>query len=114
MYAKRLSLAGRTWRAPLRRREFRNWTAANFVSVTGAWMQQVAQSWLVLSQTGSGTAVGLTLAMQAGPSLVLGLWAGALADRYDRRRVLLVTQTAHALLAIALAICVHRGRPVSP
>lgn len=109
MHAKRLSLAGRAWRAPLRRREFRNWTAANFVSVTGAWMQQVAQSWLVLSQTGSGTAVGLTLAMQAGPSLVLGLWAGALADRYDRRRVLLVTQTAHALLAIALAICVHRG-----
>ena len=66
-------------------------------------MQAVAQSWLVLQLTGSGVDLGITVGLQFGPVLVLGAWAGALADRVDKRRLLMATQAAAALFALVLA-----------
>src|SRR5262249_43095361 len=73
-------------------------------SLTGTWMQRVAQDWLVLNLTNSGTALGFVTALQFGPSLVLGLWGGVLADRLDKRKLLLGTQTALALVALTLGL----------
>jgi MFS family permease len=66
-------------------------------------MQSVAQDWLVLRLTGSATAVGVTMALQFLPMLLLGVHGGLLADRWPRRRLLLATQTTNALLTGALA-----------
>ena len=65
-------------------------------------MQTVALGWLVLSLTGSGVAVGVNLALQFLPILIFGLWGGLVADRFDKRRTLMRTQAAFALLAGAL------------
>ena len=72
--------------------------------MSGTWMQAVAQSWLVLQLTGSGIDLGITVGLQFGPVLVLGAWAGVLADRVDKRKLLIVTQSTAALLALALGI----------
>ncbi|MDQ4069427.1 MAG: MFS transporter, partial [Actinomycetota bacterium] len=72
------------------------------VSVTGTWMQTVAQSWLVLNLTGSGVDLGITVALQFLPMLLFGLWGGLLADRSDKRRLLIGTQAAGGLLALVL------------
>src|SRR5438105_8400694 len=65
-------------------------------------MQTVAQSWLVLDLTGSGVALGVTVALQFLPMLLFGVWGGLLADRLDKRRLLIATQAAQGVLAIAL------------
>jgi MFS family permease len=83
--------------------------AAGTVSVMGSWMQAAAQSWVVLRLTGSSAALGLSVSLQALPSLVLGLWGGVLADRLPRRRLLIVTQSAHASLALLLAVLMATG-----
>jgi MFS family permease len=88
----------------LRVRNYRLYASGQLVSLTGTWMQRVAQDWLVLQLTNSGTALGLVTALQFGPSLVLGLWGGMLADRGDKRRLLLITQTALAVLALLLGL----------
>jgi MFS family permease len=67
-------------------------------------MQRVAQDWLVLTLTNSGTALGIITALQFGPSLLLGPWGGVLADRGDKRRILLATQSALALVALLLGL----------
>jgi MFS family permease len=67
-------------------------------------MQRVAQDWLVLELTNSGTALGVVTALQFGPSLVLGLWGGVLADRLDKRKLLLATQTGLAVVALLLGL----------
>jgi MFS family permease len=69
-------------------------------------MQRVAQSWLVLELTGSGTALGVVSALQFLPLLLLGPWGGVLADRYDKRRVLIATQAIPAVLAGILGLLV--------
>ncbi|HWH95373.1 MAG TPA: MFS transporter, partial [Baekduia sp.] len=74
------------------------------VSVPGTWLQTVAQAWLVLELTPSGSALGITVALQALPVLLLGAHAGAVADRSDKRRLLLVTQAGQAGLALTLGI----------
>jgi MFS family permease len=89
--------------AALRERNFRIWMGAGFVSTTGSWMQTLAINWYVLQSTGSATRMGFTLLLQALPVLVLSSWAGALADRIPGRRLLIVTQLAHASLAVGLA-----------
>ena len=76
------------------------------ISVSGTWMQRVAQSWLVLELTGSGSAVGAVTAVQFIPLLVVAPMGGLLADRLDKRKVLLVTQTLFGLTAGALAVLV--------
>ncbi|PZS27995.1 MAG: MFS transporter [Pseudonocardiales bacterium] len=90
----------------LKTRNYRLYASGQLVSLTGTWMQRVAQDWLVLELTNSGTALGIVTALQFGPSLVLGLWGGMLADRYDKRKLLLATQTALALVALVLGLLV--------
>jgi MFS family permease len=95
--------AGRTFHS-LRVRNFRLYFFGQVVSLTGTWMQSVAQAWLVLKLTGSGFAVGLVTGLQFLPILLLGSWGGLIADRMDKRRVLMVTQSIAALLALLLGL----------
>jgi MFS family permease len=88
----------------LQHHNYRLWAGADLVSITGTWMQVLGVNWLILSATGSATSVGLSLVLQALPTLLLGLWGGALADRLPTRPVVLVTQVAHAILAALLAL----------
>ncbi|WP_375497516.1 MFS transporter [uncultured Jatrophihabitans sp.] len=88
----------------LRTRNFRLYAGGQLVSLTGTWMQRVAQDWLVLELTNSGTALGIVTALQFGPQLVLGVWGGVVADRGDKRRILLGTQTGLAIVALALGV----------
>jgi MFS family permease len=90
--------------AALRQRNFRIWIAADFVSVTGRWMQTLAINWYVLQLTGSTTQMGFNLLLQSLPVLLLSSWAGSLADRFPGRRLLVCTQLAHASLAACLAL----------
>lgn len=73
-------------------------------------MQSVAQMWLVLRLTQSGVALGITAALQFTPMLVLGAWGGLLADRSDKRRLLMATQTAAGCIALALAAITLSGQ----
>lgn len=82
---------------------------SELISHTGGWMQNMAEAWLVLTLTHSGAAVGATFAFRFAPVLLFGLWGGAIADRYDRRTVLLLTQAAAAVLAVALWLVVLLG-----
>jgi MFS family permease len=81
------------------------------VSNAGTWMQRVAQDWLVLTvlTADSGLAVGITTALQFAPMVLLGPFAGVLADRVDRRRMLIATQAASGLLALVLGLLVITG-----
>jgi MFS family permease len=98
-----VSGAGGTFRS-LRTRNYRLFAAGQVVSLSGTWGQRVAQDWLVLELSGnSGVALGITTGLQFLPVLLFGLYGGVLADRYDKRRLLLGAQAAMALLALALA-----------
>jgi MFS family permease len=88
----------------LRVRNYRLYASGQVVSLTGTWMQRVAQDWLVLTLSGSGTALGIVTALQFGPTLLFSLWGGVLADRYDKRRLLVATQGAMATVALALGL----------
>jgi MFS family permease len=95
--------------ASLGNRNFRLFLAGLFVSGTGAWVQRIAQDWLVLTLTNSPAAVGLTTAFQFLPTLLFGLHAGVLADRFPKRRILQATQATMALMATALAVLTLTG-----
>ncbi len=88
---------------------YRLFFSGDLVSHVGGWMQTMAEAWLVLKLTGSGVAVGATFAFRFLPVLLFGLWGGVIADRFDRRRVLLVTQTLAAVLAVVLWLIVLTG-----
>src|SRR5207249_8523959 len=90
-------------------RNYRLYFVGQGVSMAGSWMQSVAQAWLILQLTGSGLALGLTTALQFGPILVLGPWGGVLADRRDKRRLLIATQSAFAALALAMGLLTVTG-----
>ncbi|WP_079166246.1 MFS transporter, partial [Streptomyces oceani] len=94
----------------LRIRNFRLFAIGQAVSNTGTWMQRIAQDWLVLSLTGSATAVGVTTALQFLPMLLFGLWGGVIADRCAKRKVLLVTQSMMGLTGLALAVLTLSGQ----
>ena len=96
-------LLRRTFRS-LRNHNYRLFFFSQMVSMSGTWMQSVAQSWLVLQLTRSGVDLGITVGLQFGPVLVLGAWAGALADRVDKRKLLMVTQSVAAGLALVLGL----------
>lgn len=83
-------------------RNFRLFFLGQVISVTGTWMQMVAAAWLVLQLTNSGVALGIDTALAFGPMLVFGSIGGVVADRHDKRRILLGTQVAFGLLALAL------------
>ncbi|WP_225801106.1 MFS transporter [Streptomyces sp. NK15101] len=93
----------------LRIRNYRLFFAGAIVSNTGTWMARITQDWLVLSLTGSAAAVGITTALQFLPMLLFGLYGGVIADRYPKRRLLLVSQAALGLCGLALAVLTLSG-----
>ncbi len=90
---------------------YRLWVTGALVSNIGTWMQRVAQDWLVLTvlTNNSGTAVGITTGLQFLPIVFLGPFAGLLGDRVNKRKLLLITQTAMGLCALLLGILVVTG-----
>jgi MFS family permease len=93
----------RTFRS-LRVRNYRLYFVGQTISLTGTWMQSVGQSWLVLRLTGSGVALGFTAALQFLPVLLFGAWGGLVADRVDKRKLVIGTQTAAGMLALTLGL----------
>ena len=92
-----------TFRA-LRNPNYRLYVAGTLVSNTGTWMQRVAQDWLVLTLGGGGTALGITTGLQFLPVLLLSPYAGVIADRFPKRRLLQVTQGTMALASLLLGV----------
>src|ERR1700728_851574 len=101
----RLRQAFRSLESP----EFRPWFLAQVFSASGTMTQGVAMSWLVLRLTGNGVDLGLMTACTFGPLLVFGPYAGTLVDRFDRRRLLIVTQTLLLVLAALAATLIATG-----
>jgi MFS family permease len=95
--------------ASLSVRNYRVFFFGMLVSATGTWMQSVAQGWLVLQLTGSGTAVGFVTAAQFVPMLVGGVFGGVIADRFEKRRTLFFSQSLLGLSAGILAIVTLTG-----
>jgi len=87
-------------------RNFRLYYFGQGVSLCGTWMQTIAMSWLVLELTHSGTQLGLVLAAQFVPILLLGVWGGVIADRFNKRHILYCTQTTAGVLALILGLLV--------
>jgi MFS family permease len=103
---RRLGLSPGQMVSSLHQRNYRLFFFGQLVSVAGTWMQSVAQSFLVLDLTHSGTQLGLTSAARFLPMFLFGPIGGVFADRLDRRRVLYVTQTLSGLLAGVFAVTV--------
>jgi MFS family permease len=104
-------VAGTTFKS-LKTRNYRLWFTGQIISVSGTWVQTVAQAWLVLRlapRADQGIDLGLALALQFLPMLLIGAWGGLIADRFDKRRILMGTQTAAGLLAVVLAILTVTG-----
>ncbi|MBW8825784.1 MAG: MFS transporter [Acidobacteria bacterium] len=95
--------------AALGEANFRRYFAGQLVSTLGTWMQLTAQVWLVLEITNSGRALGLASSLQFIPALVLGAWAGAVADRVDNRRLLIATNAFAGLSALGLGLLSTSG-----
>ncbi|WP_141961574.1 MFS transporter [Actinoallomurus bryophytorum] len=94
----------------LRNRNYRLFATGQVVSNSGTWMQRVAQDWLILSLThGSGTALGITTGLQFLPLLLFGLYGGVLADRFPKRRILMITQAVMGALALLLGVLALTG-----
>ena len=96
--------------AAFRHRDYRIFWFTQLVSLTGTWMQSLAQSWLVLTITDSPFQLGLINVCQFGPTLFLGLVGGVVADRVPKRRLLLTTQSAAGALTAVLALLVATGQ----
>ena len=94
---------------PLRTRNYRLYFSGQLISVPGTWLQTVAQAWLVLELSSSGSALGITVALQTVPVLLLGAWTGSVADRIDKRKLLLGTQATQGLLAAILGTLALTG-----
>ena len=90
-------------------RDFRLFFSGQLVSLIGTWMQSVAQSWLVLELTNSPFLLGLVGTLQFAPVLFLSFFAGAMADRLPKRRLIILTQSVMCVQALLLAALVHRG-----
>jgi MFS family permease len=93
----------------LRVRNYRLYFLGQIVSVTGTWIQSIAQVWLVLKLSGSGLALGITTGLQFLPILLFGPWGGVVADRFDKRKILMWTQAASGVMAGVLGILVMTG-----
>ncbi len=105
----RLIGVGRVTFAALAIPNFRRYYAGQSVSLIGTWMQMAAQSWLVLTLTGSATALGFIIAAQTLPVLLLGPYGGVVADRVDKRRLMVILQIAMGLQALALGLLTITG-----
>ena len=107
-----VSMGRPAWRdtfAALVVHNYRLYVLAQFVANTAGWAQRIAVDWLVLEITGSVGLVGVTIALQFLPTLVLGAYAGVIADRFPKRAVLLVCQSSIALLSGLLAVLAITG-----
>jgi len=96
--------------APLRHRDFALYFGGLTVSQCGSWMEQTLTTWLLYEITGSPLLLGLNGLMRAVPIFAFGLLAGTIADRVDRRKLLLLTQSGSALTSLALGLVVATGR----
>jgi len=94
----------------LRHRNFRLWFFGQLTSLVGTWMQTIAQNWLVYQLTGSAWDLGLVSFVGAIPLVPLTLHAGAIADRFSRRRIIFLTQASMMVLAFVLAILCATGQ----
>ena len=108
--------SGREWNGRItsslaKHRNYRLFFIGQLVSLTGTWMQDVALPWLVYNETKSPFAVGLLIFFRFVPFLLLGLFAGVLADRIDNRRMLIATQTISMTLAFVLAALAFTDSP---
>lgn len=108
MNAAITTVARRTF-ASLRFRNYRLYVVSQIISFSGTWMQSIALAWLVLQLTGSGTALGTVMAMQFLPTLLLAPIGGMLADRFEKRRLIIGTQTMAGLLALTLGVITLTG-----
>ncbi len=90
---------------------YRVWSAGALVSNVGTWMQRTAQDWLVLTELthNNASAVGVVMALQFGPQLLLLPWTGFAADHYNQRKLLMATQAAMGVLALGLGILTITG-----
>ena len=95
----------------LRIHNYRVWIVGSFISNIGTWVQRTAQAWLVLTQLTdrSASAVGVVMALQFGPQLLLLPWTGFAADHFNRRRLLIATQATMGVLALGLGILTVTG-----
>jgi len=91
----------------LRKRDMRVYLTGNGISLVGDWMQQTAQAWVVWQLTHNATALGVVAFFSQLPFFLFGPWAGVISDRYDRRRILLVTQLLIMACAFILAFLVE-------
>jgi MFS family permease len=105
----RLLGAGRITFAALAIPNYRRYFAGQSISLTGTWMQMAAQSWLVLTLTHSATTLGLIVALQTLPVLLLGPYGGVVADRVDKRRLMVILQVAMGLQALVLGLLTVGG-----
>lgn len=95
--------------SPLKIRNFRIYLSGQAVSLVGTWLQMTAQSWVVWELSHSATALGITAMLGSLPILLMGPWAGVWADRLDRRKLLIASQTGAMILAFTLAFLTQTG-----
>ena len=95
----------------LRSFNFRLWTAGGLVSNVGTWMQRVAQDWLVLTQLThhDASALGIVMGLQFAPQLLFLPWTGSAADRFNQRKLLMLTQATMGVLALVLGVLTIAG-----
>jgi MFS family permease len=105
----RLLGAGRVTFAALSIPNYRRYISGQSVSLIGTWMQMAAQSWLVLTITRSSTTLGLIVALQTLPVLLLGPYGGVIADRVDKRRLMVALQSAMGVQALVLGVLTVTG-----
>jgi MFS family permease len=105
----RVIRAGRVTFAALSVPNYRRYYAGQAVSLIGTWMQMTAQSWLVLTLTHSSTALGVIVALQTLPVLLLGPYGGVIADRVDKRRLMVALQSAMGVQALILGLLTVTG-----
>ena len=105
----RARAASRKTFAALANPNYRLYTSGQAVSLVGTWMQIAAQSWLVLTLTNSSTDLGVVVALQALPILFLGSYAGVIADRVDKRRLMVVLQSCMGIQALVLGVLTVAG-----
>jgi MFS family permease len=106
---RRLKGVGRVTFASLAIPNYRRYIAGQSVSLIGTWMQMAAQSWLVLTITHSATTLGLIVALQTLPVLLLGPYGGVIADRVDKRRLMVILQIAMGVQALVLGLLTVTG-----
>ena len=105
----RVERAGRTTFAALAVPNYRRYYGGQAISLIGTWMQMTAQSWLVLTLTHSAAALGVIIALQTLPVLLLGPYGGVIADRVDKRRLMIVLQSAMGAQALTLGLLTVAG-----